>query len=391
MSEHKAFTCLMSIDGDFLPNSHSLDSSVETVKRTLRSMFALNSEFDIPVGNGLLCVLSSNAENTVNTSLTVTIRLHRNQNFVSINIDSCEPLIPADCNTLEANDLRGLEAISLSNNTMDKLRRQLSDALGIEVEKIPVLKRGLAVPNYFSSSDERVLEYDFEKILFNKRSSFQHIRILHSKTLGNALLLDDLQNLADSDIAYTHSLMKYGEICYEGKEVLILGGGDGALLHELLKEKPKFVLMVDIDEMVIESCREHLRASCGQVLDTLKSDNYEIIIGDCVKYLEEFAAENRKFDVIFNDLTDIPISTTADASKHLWDFVKKILNLSLRCLRDDGKYLNHATGAGSIKALETFEKLLTELPVKVKFSRHSAYVPSFLENWVFYEISKCNE
>ena len=59
--------------------------------------------------------------------------------------------------------------------------------------------------------------------------------------------------------------------------MLILGGGDGALLHELLKvvrtfyaktilyilslfkEEPKFVTMVDIDEAVMRSCKEHMR------------------------------------------------------------------------------------------------------------------------------------
>lgn len=46
---------------------------------------------------------------------------------------------------------------------------------------------------------------------------------------------------------------------YKDKDVLILGGGDGALLYELLKEKPKFVTMVDIDEAVMRSCKEHMR------------------------------------------------------------------------------------------------------------------------------------
>ena len=47
---------------------------------------------------------------------------------------------------------------------------------------------------------------------------------------------------------------------YAKKDLLILGGGDGALLHELLKEKPKFVTMVDIDEAVMRACKEHLRS-----------------------------------------------------------------------------------------------------------------------------------
>ena len=53
-------------------------------------------------------------------------------------------------------------------------------------------------------------------------------------------------DLAESDLMYTHGLMTKGEASYEGKEILILGGGDGALLWELLKEKPKFVTMIDV-------------------------------------------------------------------------------------------------------------------------------------------------
>lgn len=40
--------------------------------------------------------------------------------------------------------------------------------------------------------------------------------------------------------------MNKGEENYKDKTILILGGGDGALLNELLKESPKFVTMVDI-------------------------------------------------------------------------------------------------------------------------------------------------
>ena len=54
--------------------------------------------------------------------------------------------------------------------------------------------------------------------------------------------------------APTHLLQDYAK-----KDVLILGGGDGALLNELLKEDPKFVTMVDIDEAVMRACKEHMR------------------------------------------------------------------------------------------------------------------------------------
>lgn len=46
--------------------------------------------------------------------------------------------------------------------------------------------------------------------------------------------------------------MQRGSENYKDKEICILGGGDGALLYELLKEKPKHVVMLEIDDMVME-------------------------------------------------------------------------------------------------------------------------------------------
>lgn len=70
--------------------------------------------------------------------------------------------------------------------------------------------------------------------------------------------------------------MQRGIENYEGKEICILGGGDGALLYELLKEKPKFVVMLEIDEMVMQVCNKYLRSICGDVLELRKSKNFEV-------------------------------------------------------------------------------------------------------------------
>lgn len=274
----------------------------------------------------------------------------------------------------------------LTNQVMEELKLKIKESIKSRIERIPVIKRGTPVPNYYTTSDERILEYDFDKIVFEESSKYQHVKILHSPTLGNCLLLDDLQNLAEKDINYTHGLMKYPSVSYADKEVLILGGGDGGLLRELLKENPKYVTMVDIDEMVINACREHLRGACGDVLDTLKGDNYEIIIDDCVKKMKEYITEGKTFDVVFNDLTDIPISTEPQGEH--WDFIKKIVTMGLAVLRVDGLFLNHAIGVSCPSALETYEELLNELPHKLTYSKHTAHVPSFMEDWVFYKITK---
>ena len=122
----------------------------------------------------------------------------------------------------------------------------------------------------------------WKKLLFSERTPYQLVEIYSTLDFGNVLVLDGFTNLAESDLVYTHSLMCKGvqvteekenmgsqikKSCqshllqdYAKKDLLILGGGDGALLHELLKEEPKFVTMVDIDEAVMRACKEHLRS-----------------------------------------------------------------------------------------------------------------------------------
>ena len=52
--------------------------------------------------------------------------------------------------------------------------------------------------------------------------------------------------LGESDLIYTQTLCCIGKENYKGKSVLILGGGDGGILHELLKEGPDLVVMAEV-------------------------------------------------------------------------------------------------------------------------------------------------
>ncbi|KAI8429257.1 hypothetical protein MSG28_007770 [Choristoneura fumiferana] len=54
------------------------------------------------------------------------------------------------------------------------------------------IKRGL-FSRYYPTSDERLLEYDIDNVVFDEQSPFQRVQIVHSKSLGNMLVLDDLQ------------------------------------------------------------------------------------------------------------------------------------------------------------------------------------------------------
>lgn len=59
-----------------------------------------------------------------------------------------------------------------------------------------------------------------------------------------------IADLAESDLAYTKAIMGNGKENYAGKEVLILGGGDGGILAEVVKQKPKMITMLEISFIV---------------------------------------------------------------------------------------------------------------------------------------------
>uniref|UniRef100_A0A8B9JES8 Spermine synthase n=1 Tax=Astyanax mexicanus TaxID=7994 RepID=A0A8B9JES8_ASTMX len=137
--------------------------------------------------------------------------------------------------------------------------------------RLPALRRGEEIDRYWPTADGRLVEYDIDEIVYEKESEYQNIKILHSQQFGNILILNGDVNLAESDLPYTQAIMGSGKEHYAGKEVLILGGGDGGILNEAVKLKPKMITM-----LVIDGCRKHMRKTCGNVLDNLKGDCYEV-------------------------------------------------------------------------------------------------------------------
>ena len=63
-------------------------------------------------------------------------------------------------------------------------------------------------------------------------------------------------------------------------------------------------------------------------MDKYEGDNYKIIVDDAFKYLSKYQEEKKTFDVIFGDLTDIPIHQGGST----WNFVSAVIKNSLRLL-----------------------------------------------------------
>uniref|UniRef100_G1MDC6 Spermine synthase n=1 Tax=Ailuropoda melanoleuca TaxID=9646 RepID=G1MDC6_AILME len=233
-------------------------------------------------------------------------------------------------------DSQGQEVDSLLNKVEERMK-ELSQDSTVRVKRLPPIVRGGAIDRYWPTADGRLVEYDIDEVVYDEDSPYQNIKILHSKQFGNILILSGDVNLAESDLAYTQAIMGSGKEDYSGKDVLILGGGDGGILCEIVKLKPKMVTMVEIDQMVIDGCKKYMRKTCGDVLDNLKGDCYQVLIEDCIPVLKRYAKEGREFDYVINDLTAVPISTSPEEDS-TWEFLRLILDLSMKVLKQDGKY-----------------------------------------------------
>lgn len=276
------------------------------------------------------------------------------------------------------------------DNLLDALEKKLETLLKgsiTRIKRLPALIRGAQVDRYWPTTDDRLIEYDIDRVVYDEDSAYQNIKILHSQQFGNILVLDGDVNLAESDLVYTQAIMGGGKENYAGKEVLILGGGDGGILAETVKLKPKMITMLEIDQMVIDACRMHMRKTCGNILDNLKGDGYQILIEDCVPVLKKYVQEGRMFDYVINDLTAIPISTAPEEDS-TWEFLRLILDLSIKVLCPNGKYFTQGNGVNQTEALSEYEEQLGRLSCPVDFSKEVVCVPSYQELWVFYTVWK---
>ena len=144
------------------------------------------------------------------------------------------------------------------------------------------------------------LSYRITNQLFKERSSYQEIIIVQSPTFGRILILDGIVQLTERDEYIYHEIMAHVPFLTHGRvrDTLIIGGGDGGILREVLKHDIDNAILVEIDEHVISTCREFLPFISDGAFDDKRVN---VVIGDGLKYL---ANVKDKYDLIIVDSTD---------------------------------------------------------------------------------------
>ncbi len=139
------------------------------------------------------------------------------------------------------------------------------------------------------------------RVLFDSRTEHQRLVIAESVSFGTLVMLDGVTQLTTADEYVYHEMLSHVPILAHGavREVLVIGGGDGGMVEEILKHPGvERVTMAELDAGVIELARTHLPELSNGAFDDPRVD---IVIGDG----KDFAATSeRRFDLIVVDSTD---------------------------------------------------------------------------------------
>jgi len=221
-----------------------------------------------------------------------------------------------------------------------------------------------------------------EKVLVSSKTKFQEIDVVELAELGKALVIDGkLQSALYDEYWYHEALVHPPMLAHPNPvRVLVVGGGEGATLREVLKHKSvEEVVMVDVDEEMIKIAREHLVEWHQGAFD---DSRVRIVIEDGRRFVEN--APDATYDVVILDLVD---PTEEGLAAHLYtrEFYQEIY----RILTDNGVMATQATSPVLMpKVYATIYKTISSIFPST--TPYITYVRSYNGLWGFVMASKKN-
>jgi len=217
--------------------------------------------------------------------------------------------------------------------------------------------------------------HQIKKTLIQTQTKFQKAILADSYSFGRCLILDgEMQSAKLDEFIYHECLVQPAMTLHpKPQDVLILGGGEGATVREILRHPSmKRVTMVDIDGEVVDFCKKYLKEWHQ---GTLTHPKTRLIIGDA----REFVLNTEEtFDIIISDLPT-PIEGGPAYQLYTIEFYRKML----KRLRPNGIFIAQA-GSGSMVQIHFHSVLFNTLRKAFHVVRpFYAFVPSFDVPWAF--------
>jgi len=216
--------------------------------------------------------------------------------------------------------------------------------------------------------------HGIKRTLYSRRTRFQQIDIVDSYEYGRMLVLDGkVQSTVKDEYIYHESLVHPVMFAHPNpKDVLIVGGGEGGTLREVLRHPcVRKAVMVDIDAGVIESSKRHMPELSNGAFESKRG---ELVIGDGRKYVENCG---RKFDTVIMDVTD-PL----EGGPGQLLYTKQFYEAVHRILKENGLLVTQATSTYySTYCFATIYRTMKKIFGKA--GGYHVWVPAYDSMWGF--------
>jgi thermospermine synthase len=223
-------------------------------------------------------------------------------------------------------------------------------------------------------SDDIRISMIIKQVLYTGKSEFQEVELLDSAPYGKVLLLDGKLQSSELDEYIYHELLVHPAMLHHPnpRTVFVAGGGEGATVREVLRHKSvEKVVMVDIDKVVCDFCKEHLHENRAAFEDP----KLELIHDDAMAQLEQYPG---KFDVIIGDLAD-PLEGGPCFHLYTKEFYETVL---VHKLNPGGIFVTQSGPAGILSCKEVFsvihKTLAATFPTVTPYQQH---IPSYNDIW----------
>jgi len=217
--------------------------------------------------------------------------------------------------------------------------------------------------------------FSVKSILHTGKSKFQDVELVETGPFGKVLLLDGKLQSAESDEKVYHECLVQLAMLHHPspKQVYICGGGEGATLREVLRNKVvEKCVMVDIDQVVVDFCKAHLTDNT----DAFNDKRTDLIVDDARAILEK--APDASFDIIVGDLAD-PVYGGPCYQLYTQEFYENVVK---RKLKPDGIFVTQSGPCGHSSHTEVYTTIHNTLrTVFAKVVPYAAHVPSFADTW----------
>lgn len=168
-----------------------------------------------------------------------------------------------------------------------------------------------------------------KETLYNGRSDFQEIAVVDTEQFGRMLVLDGVFQTSIFDEFIYHEMITHVPMFTHPnpKQVLVIGGGDGGTVREVVKHPVDNAEMVEIDGMVVDVSKRYLPEIAQALIQN--HPKLTLKIDDGIKHMQ--GARN-KYDVIIVDCSD-PIGPGQGLFTHA--FYEDVY----KALKDDGLFV----------------------------------------------------